>query len=369
MKAKTYVIAAGGTSGHINPAIAIADEIRRNEPDSRIIFCGTENGIENTLIPQSGYELFHIEAIGFPKRISKKLFMAIYSFFKGRSQSKILLNREKSDVVIGTGGYVCGPIVSMASSLGIPTLLHEQNAFPGKANRFLSRHADVVCVSFPDTEEKFKKAKKTVLTGNPVREVFYNLTKAQARKILEIGESEKIVFATGGSLGAKTINTVVFDLVKTYPKPDYRFILSCGKLNYPVLSKAVEGYKDMINLKEYLFDQHLYLAAADIVLCRAGALTCSEIAMLAKASIMVPYPYAAGDHQTYNAKAFSDIGASILIKDSEMDAKSLYSHLNRLFENPKQIVSMEKLSGSLALPDATKLIYSEIAILSSKKKT
>lgn len=360
MNNKKYIIACGGTSGHIHPAIAIADEIRKNEPDSIIIFCGTKNGIENTVIPNHGYNIVHIDALGFPKKFSIKLFKAIIAFFLGRKQSKKLLLNEKPDVVIGTGGYVCGPVVSMASSLKIPTLIHEQNAFPGKANKFLSKRADVVCVSFPNTDKVFSKAKKTVLSGNPVREIFYNISKESARKELGIGVDEKIVFATGGSLGARTINNAVLDVTKNHEKLDYRFILACGKTAYPDMLYKAKEFANTIDLKEYLLDQHLYLASADIVLCRAGALTCSEIAILGKASIMVPYPYAAGDHQTFNARSFSDIGGSVLIKDSEMNSEKLYNELENLFNNPSKIREMEIISKTLAMPKATAVIYNEI---------
>jgi UDP-N-acetylglucosamine--N-acetylmuramyl-(pentapeptide) pyrophosphoryl-undecaprenol N-acetylglucosamine transferase len=370
LKEKTYIIAAGGTSGHINPAIAIADKIRKEEPCARILFCGTAKGIENTIVPASHYELAHIDAAGFPSRPTKQFFEAAAAFFAGRRQSRELLKKEKPDAVIGTGGYVCGPMVSMASSMGIPTLLHEQNAFPGKANRFLARHANVVCISFPGTRSAFAKSKKIVLTGNPVREVFFNLSKESARRELGIAEGEKIVFATGGSLGAKTINQAVMNLIKNHPAPDFRIILACGSLAYPGLVKEAAEYSPYLDLREYLFDQHLYIAAADLVLCRAGALTASEIAVTGKASIMVPYPYAAGDHQTFNARTFSDIGACILIADRDLDDRLLYEQLIALLSDPERITLMENRARTLAMPSATSLIYDELAeiVRESKKR-
>jgi len=368
LEVKTYIIAAGGTSGHINPAIAIADEIKKQEPGAHIVFCGTARGMENTIVPNHHYELVHIDAMGFPTKPSRKLFQALAAFFKGRRQSRDLLRKVKPDVVIGTGGYVCGPMVSMANSMGIPTLLHEQNAFPGKANRFLAKRATVVCISFPNTQSAFSKAKKVVLTGNPVREVFFNLTKENARKELGIGPGEKILFATGGSLGARTINQTIVNLVKNHPDPGFRIILACGRLAYPDLAEETRKYAPDLDLKEYLFDQHLYVASADVVLCRAGALTCSEIAVTGKASIMVPYPYAAGDHQTFNAKTFSDIGASVLIADQELNDSLLYEQMTSLLADPDRIARMERLAKTLAMPDATSLIYTEIKTIARMKK-
>ena len=369
MDNKTYIIAAGGTSGHINPAIAIADEIKKNEPGSRILFCGTAKGIENTIVPASHYELEHIDAMGFPTRPSRQLFKALAAFFRGRRQSRELLRKIRPDAVIGTGGYVCGPMVSMANSMRIPTLLHEQNAFPGKANRFLAKRATVVCISFPNTRSAFSKAKKIVLTGNPVRAAFFHLTKENTRKELGIGPDEKILFATGGSLGARTINLSVMDLLKEHPDPGFRIILACGRLAYPELLEEAAKHPTCLDLKEYLFDQHLYLASADVVLCRAGAITCSEIAITGKASIMVPYPYAAGDHQTFNAKTFSDIGASVLIADHDLNSESLYEQATSLFSHPEQIAGMEKLAGTLAMPEAASLIYKEINAMVQPKRT
>lgn len=362
-----YLIAAGGTSGHINPAIAIADEIKRQEPEAVIVFCGTKKGLENTVVPKNHYDLIHIDAAGFPKKLSMQLVHAVIAYFKGRRQSRDYIRKFSPDAVIGTGGYVCGPMVSMAAAMGIPTLIHEQNAFPGKANRFLSKKAEVVCISFPNTESAFPKAKKIVMTGNPVRREFYGLTRAQAREALGFDANEKILFATGGSLGARSINQAVMGLLKQNPKPGFKIILACGKTSYPDLKEEAERYPDVLQLKEYLFDQHLYLAAADVVLCRAGALTCSEIAMLGKASVMVPYPYAAGDHQTFNARAFSDIGASVLIEDRSLEPALLQKELENLFRDPSKLTQMEKNALSLALPDATRMIYSELKEIMNRK--
>ena len=367
MKNMKYVIAAGGTSGHINPAIAIADEIRKREPGAYILFCGTKFGMENDIVPKHGYEMVHIDALGFPSRPSMKFFFAVKAFFSGRKQSRKLLRDMRPDAVIGTGGYVCGPVVSMAGSMKIPSLIHEQNAYPGKANRFLARKADVVCISFPDAGKFFGKAKKIAMTGNPVREVFYGLTKQKAREELDFGQDEKILFATGGSLGARTINQAVMDLLRNHAEPGFRIILACGKNAFQSLEEEAKKYFPVLTLKEYLYDQHLYLAAADIVLCRAGGITCSEIAILSKASVMVPYPFAAGDHQTFNARSFSDIGASIRVADKDLNHQLLYEQINDLFGDPHRIAQIGKLAGTLALPDATSMIYKELQEIILKK--
>lgn len=366
MKKNTYLIAAGGTGGHIHPGIAIAEEIKKQDANSRIIFCGTKTGMENRLVPDHDYELVHITAKGLPGKLSFKLLISGFVFIKGVIQCCRIISGRKVDVVVGTGGYVCGPAVFAGAIMRKITVLHEQNAFPGKANLWLSRFADAVCISYPQTIKYFDKAKKVIITGNPVREVFYNLKKTDARASLGFDLEEKIVFITGGSLGARSINNAVVGMAEKYGNPGYRIILACGRNDYENVSERASKYSDFIDVKGYLSDQQLYLASADLIVCRAGALTCSEIALLEKASIMIPYPFAAGDHQTLNAKAFSDIGAAILVPDKELNSFVLYSMIDKIVNNSEKIEAMEKLSSSLSYPNAPNLIYRQIESLLKK---
>lgn len=366
MKKNTYLIAAGGTGGHIHPGIAIAEEIKKQDTDSKIFFCGTKTGMENHLVPENGFELLHISAKGLPGKFSFKSLLSGLNFIKGVITCCRIISKRKVDIVIGTGGYVCGPAVFAGAIMRIPTILHEQNAFPGKANLWLSKFADAVCISYPKTIKYFSKAKKVIITGNPVRDVFYNLKKADARASLGFDAACKIVFITGGSLGARSINNAAVGLVEKFGDPGYKIILACGRNEYDTVAERTSKYSDIIDVKAYLNDQHLYLASADLIVCRAGALTCSEIALLEKASVMIPYPFAAGDHQTLNAKAFSEIGAAVLIPDKDLNSFILYSAIDKIINNSEKIETMEKLSSTLSYPNAPDLIYRQIESLLKK---
>ncbi|MHB1453287.1 MAG: undecaprenyldiphospho-muramoylpentapeptide beta-N-acetylglucosaminyltransferase [Saccharofermentanales bacterium] len=362
-----YLIAAGGTGGHIHPGIAIADKIRNMESDAVIYFCGTTHGMENQLVPAHGYELLPIDALGFAGKSPKEIIRAVFAFYRGKAESKRIIRDKKVDFVIGTGGYVCGPVLSAAKSLKIPSLIHEQNAFPGKANRWLADKVSCVCISYPSTAAYFSKASKVKLTGNPVREVFFDLSKEKAREELAIGRSDKVLFVTGGSLGARSINNAVALLAERCPDPGYRIILACGFADYPELMNRFSSGNGTIDIHEYISSQHLYLAAADLILCRAGAITCSEIAVLGKASIMVPYPFAAGDHQTLNAKAFENVGATVLVPDRMLDAELLKDLIAGLMNDPAKLADMEKAARKLAYPDAVSHIYEQISLVREDK--
>jgi UDP-N-acetylglucosamine--N-acetylmuramyl-(pentapeptide) pyrophosphoryl-undecaprenol N-acetylglucosamine transferase len=358
-----YLIAAGGTGGHIHPGIAVAEEIRRHEADATVYFCGTTRGMESRLVPEHGYTFLPIDARGFAGKSPVDRIRAVVAFVRGRRQCRKILRERHVDFVIGTGGYVCGPALSAARSLRIPALIHEQNAYPGKANRWLSDKVDCVCISYPATASYFHKAARVELTGNPVREIFFQMTRDAARKALGILADEKLLFVTGGSLGARSINNAVVELAERCPSPGYRIILSCGSSDYPSLKDRLSADKGVLDIHEYLRDQHLYMAAADLVLCRAGAITCSEIAVLGKASVMVPYPHAAGDHQTMNARAFEEAGASVLIPDRKLEFDMLHQLIEGLLSDPEQLLRMEHAARGLAYPDAAGSIYRQIQIV------
>lgn len=360
MKKRTYVIAAGGTGGHIIPGIAVAEKIKEKEPDANVLFCGTKKGMENSLVKREGFRVLHISAKGFSGKISMSNIAAILFFVIGTIQSINILKRYKVDVVIGMGGYVCAPMVYACRIVKTKVVLHEQNAFPGKANRWLSKYASAVCISYPDTVKYFNKAKKVVVTGNPVRKVFYGLKKEHARKKLGLKPDEKIVLVTGGSLGALSINETLVEMAKKHINLNYKLILVTGSLTYERIKEKAKRINKHLVIKEYLHDIHLYMAACNLVISRAGAITCSEIALLGKASVMIPYPYAAGDHQTLNAKMFYEIGASLIIKDSDLNEDLMFETIDELINDKERIEKMEKLALSLGYPSAGELVYLQL---------
>ncbi|MDD2457455.1 MAG: undecaprenyldiphospho-muramoylpentapeptide beta-N-acetylglucosaminyltransferase [Eubacteriales bacterium] len=357
MKALKVVIAGGGTSGHINPALAIADQIRLDHPDAEIRFVGTARGLESQLVPKAGYDFTPIRARGLPNRINKAFFAAVADFFAGKAQSRRLLKDFRPDAVVGTGGYVCSPLVAAAASLKIPVLLHEQNAYPGRSNRLLAHRSSVVCISMPGAERYFRTKAPIVLTGNPVRSIFFQLDQAAARASLGWNSGTRILLATGGSLGAQRINETILALQK---EPVFQKLLqeqtvevhlACGQQQYEAVQAAAHGL-DWLHVHDYLHEMPQYLAGADLVLSRAGAMTCAELAALGKPSILVPYPFAAGDHQTANANVHEQTGAAIRIANSDLNAAWLSDQLETLFNQPGRLAQMSNQAHLLAMPDA-----------------
>ena len=368
MAALRFVLAGGGTSGHINPALAIADQILRDHPDAEIKFCGTARGLESDIVPRAGYSFTAIRASGLPGKPSLAMIRALADFSAGRRQCKSLLRSFSPNAVVGTGGYVCSPVVSAATSLKIPVLLHEQNAFPGRSNRLMARRSQAVCVSFPGTETFFLTQTKVIMTGNPVRASFFSLTRQSSRNILRakgdaLSEETCLVLFIGGSLGARNLNQAIlgFDPGKAFSaglRPDFRAILAAGRQYADVLAAAKD--KPWLDVREYIHDIDLYMAAADLVVCRAGAMTCAELAALGRPSILIPYPHAAGDHQTYNARALVNAGAAILCQDSRLSPEFLAESLPDLLTNRSRLDSMGAAAAKLARPNAARDICDKL---------
>jgi len=361
------LIAGGGTSGHINPAIAIADRIRKEDPQSEIEFCGTQRGLENDIVPRSGYVMHQIRARGLPSKPSVKMAKAVMDFIAGRKTCISLIRQFKPDVVVGTGGYVCAPLVAAAYQENIPVLLHEQNAFPGRSNRLMSRRASVVCTSFPGMDKAFPRAKSVVFTGNPVKKIFFETSREAARKELGIPDDMVLLLAMGGSLGSRTINQSVARFADMVSGKNIRIVLSAGKQQFEEFHENHPPVNGNMEIREYIYNPQTYMAAADLIICRAGAITCAEVAALGIPSVMIPYPYAAGDHQTYNARAFEGAGAAILMKDSDISAQALYDSAMPVLSDRLRLQKMGQCAKSLAKPLADCDIVSEIFKLAGKK--
>lgn len=361
---RKYILAGGGTSGHINPALAIADEIKRREPEAEILFCGTARGLESDMVPRAGYSFQEIRAKGLPSKPGKEAVKALKEILAGRKQCIQLIKRYKPDAVIGTGGYVCSPLISAAARLKVPALLHEQNAYPGRSNKMMAGRCQSVCISFPGTEKYFRTSAPVVLTGNPVRQIFFELEKKQARQQLEIGDQERLVLIMGGSLGAATLNNAVIGLAKDETWKAFvaddnkiRLVLAAGRQHYEAVIGQVRAERLDLDVKEYLFDAQLWMAAADLVVARAGAMTCAELAALGRASVLVPYPFAAGDHQTYNANALVKAGAAFIQKDELCTPSWLSVTLIDLLSDRALLSQMGAAARKLAKPDASSDIY------------
>ncbi len=361
------LMSGGGTGGHVNPAIAIANIIKQNCPDSVIEFVGTKRGIENKLVPHAGYKLHHIEIQGIRRSLSpdniKTAFLAAKSF----SDCKKIIKKFKPDVVIGTGGYACWPVVAAASSLKIPTVLHESNATPGFAIKMLEKKATKVFVNFEETIPQLKYPEKAVRVGNPLRGDFSTVSREGARAHQGItGKYRYMILSVGGSMGAERINQEVIDMMKTYTSrhPEILHIHGTGAIEYEETKKmfleaGLDKY-DNLQLLEYIYDMPEKMAAADIVINRAGAMTLSEIAVLGRASVLIPSPNVTNNHQFKNADVLRRADACILIEEKELCDHALARAVESLIEDGDKRTRMEKNVEQFAVKDAAQRIYEYI---------
>lgn len=368
------LMTGGGTGGHVNPAIAIAEIIKMNQPDSEIAFVGTKKGIENRLVPKAGYELYHINIQGIRRSLSLSNIKTAYLVMTSPRKAKKIIEEFKPDIVIGTGGYVCWPLLKAAVSMGIPTMLHESNAIAGVAVRQLKDKVDVIMTNFASTAEKLNAKAKTVRVGNPISSDFGRYSKVEARKILGIPEYVKtVILSCGGSLGAHRVNEVTLELMKelSAKRDDVMHFHASGRLDSEYAKKMMWEYalneKENIVLSDYIYNMPIVMAAADIVICRAGAMTLSEIAVMKKAAVIIPSPNVTDNHQYKNAKILSDADAAILIEEKDLDGGRLTKEVERLIESPEKIVSLEQNIADFAVDDVGKTIYKEICDLISEK--
>ncbi|MGI6778695.1 MAG: undecaprenyldiphospho-muramoylpentapeptide beta-N-acetylglucosaminyltransferase [Acetivibrionales bacterium] len=362
------LLAGGGTAGHINPAIAIAKNIRKKYPDANILFIGTKRGMETELVPREGFELKCIRVRGFKRKLSLEVFITLKELFQGIMEARKLIREFKPDIVIGTGGYVCGPVVLSASRLKVPTLIHEQNALPGITNKLLSRVADITAISFRDSKRYFKGAKRLEYTGNPIRCEMFSIDRNSARRKLEIGNDEKLVVIFGGSLGAKRINEAVVDMIKKYYKrTDCRIIFGTGRHQFNDVMEMIASFKpDTVEVLPYIYDMATVMRAADIIVCRAGAITVSELTALGTPSILIPSPNVTANHQEYNARALEKEGASIVLLEKDLNGLSLYNRIISILTDREKLKLMSENSKKIGITNAADNIYSLVKELINK---
>ena len=366
------IIAAAGTAGHINPGIAIANRIKEEEKDSEIVFIGTTRGLENDLVPRAGYELKTIDAYGLSKKISIENIKKMYKTFKGLGEAKKIIKEFNPDIVIGTGGYICGATISAAHSLKIPTLLHESNAFPGKAIKMLAKKTDTILVSFEDAIGRIKGAKNIVFTGTPVKIVKKDYSNAEKEEILKkagLDNKKPTVLIFGGSQGAKRLNDTMIEIVKKYKKNnqmDYQVIWAAGPKQYDGIKEKLE--KENINVNNinnikvypYIYNMEELMNTVDIIVSRSGAMTITEISNLGKPSILVPLPNVSHDHQLYNAKALEKVGGAKIILDADMCGDKLNGTIERILEDKNTLKEMGENALKISTVDAVEKIYREI---------
>lgn len=353
------LISGGGTAGHINPAISIAKHIMKKNNRAEILFVGTEKGLEAKLVPRENFHLETIKVRGFKRKLSLDTLVTVKELFQGLLEARKIVKDYRPDVVIGTGGYVCGPVVFNAARMKIPTLIHEQNAFPGVTNRILSRFVDRVAISFKESESYFKKREKVMFTGNPLRSEMLEAERDTARQKLKIQKDEFFVVIFGGSRGAEKINQEVSELIKKYYREiDFKLLFATGERQYEKIHENLKTYQsENINVVPYIYDMANVMAAADLVVARAGAMTLSELTALKTPSILIPSPYVTANHQEHNARALEENGAAIVILEKDLTSDILYKQIMSLAQDKNSLKKMSSNAGKLAITDAADKIY------------
>ncbi len=370
------IIAAAGTGGHINPGIAIANKIKEEEKNSEIFFIGTTRGLENDLVPRSGYELKTINAYGLSKKLSIENLKKMYKTFKGYGEAKRIIKKFKPDVVIGTGGYICGATITAAHNLGIPTVLHESNAFPGKAVRMLAKKTDVILVSFEDAKSRIKKAKKIVYTGTPVKITKKNYSINEKMKIIKeagLSESKPIVLIFGGSQGAQKINNAILEIINKKMNKNYQIIWATGPKQYDIIKENLQDKNISINNIEntkivpYIYNMEEIMNISNLIVARSGAMTITEISNLGKPSILIPLPNVSGNHQLYNAKVLEKIGAAKIMSNDELSGEKLNVQIEKIVLDKDTEIQMSNNALKVSTHDVEDKIYNEILKLVDKK--
>ncbi len=367
------LLAGGGTAGHINPALAIAKAIEQKHKGAQLHFVGTREGLEFELVSRVGYELSCIKVRGFQKRYGLKNFAVAAEAMRAVSQAKGILRAFAPDVVVGTGGYVSFPVVYAAAKLGIKTVIHEQNAVAGKTSRLLSRYADRVMICFEESRPCFARPDAVVMTGSPVRDELLYADRKKAREALGLKEGQAFVLSFAGSLGAKAVNKSVIELLQTLKdRPDIRYMHATGDRGYLWMPEEIaQAGVDLaqlphLSVEAYIYNMPTVMAAADLVICRAGATTLAELAVLGKPAILIPSPNVANNHQHHNARAFEKAGAALLLEERDLSGARLFEDISCLLQDTSRLRAMGQAASGLAVFDACDKILSVLQALNKE---
>jgi UDP-N-acetylglucosamine--N-acetylmuramyl-(pentapeptide) pyrophosphoryl-undecaprenol N-acetylglucosamine transferase len=357
MKNPRFIISGGGTGGHIYPAIAIANELKSRFPEAEFLFVGAKDKMEMQKVPQEGYAIKGLWIAGIQRKITLDNAMFPLKLTSSLLNSFKIIKNFKPDVVIGTGGFASGAVLKVASMLGIPTVIQEQNSYPGITNKLLAKKANKICVAYENLESFFPKD-KMILTGNPVRQDLINeASKSEAVAYFKLDANKKTLLVLGGSLGARRINQLIEKELDFLLSQNIQIIWQCGKLYLNDYSKYNE--KDNVQVVAFIDRMDLVYAAADVVISRSGASSVSELCIVGKPTIFIPSPNVAEDHQTKNAKAISDKNGAILIKESVLETQ-FETIFSDLISNESKQLELSQNIKKLALPNATKQIADEI---------
>ena len=350
------IVTGGGTGGHIYPALAIAKGLLARDPETQILYVGIRDGMEARLVPEAGIEFAGISGKGLPRRLSLDTIKVIGKSFKALWETKKLLHQFHPDLVVGTGGYVSGPVVLTAAIFNIPTLLHEQNALPGITNRILAKVVRRVMVTFPESMERFGDKKKLEFVGLPVRPEIGQVTRDVGAKIFNLRSDRLTLLVTGGSRGARTLNQAMVEVLSQLAqRSDIQVIWATGKTTYAetveeLKKRGIFWDRPQWRVLEYLKDMPEALACADIFIGRAGAASLAELMVAGIPSLLIPYPFAAENHQEHNAQALVQAGAAKIVLDSELNGERLWKELEGLISQPTLLANMGAAAKTLAQP-------------------
>lgn len=366
------VLTGGGTGGHIYPAVAVGKHMKLQHPDTQLLYIGTSRGLESRIIPEQGIPFEAVEITGFRRKLSFENVKTIVRFLKGVQRSKQLLRQFKPDIVVGTGGYVCGPVVYAAAKLGIPTFIHEQNAIPGLTNQFLSKYVSAVGVSFKETQAHFAKAKRSVYTGNPCATNVLRAPAGKGYESLGLPAKSKFVLMVGGSRGAKALNEAMISMAPFLDQlPDVYFVFVTGESYYEStlnrIEQAVPSGTKQLKVLPYLHNMAEVLADATIVVSRSGASSLAEMTALGLPSILIPSPNVTNNHQEANARSLVEAGAAEMLLEKELTGESLLTRIQAIVYDDTRMKQMSQASKRLSVPDSASLIAAELNRLIASK--
>ena len=372
------LFAAGGTGGHINPALAAAGDIRERYPDAEILFVGTKNKMEAKLVPAAGFDFATIDIDGFYRQLTleniKRDIATLFKILRASSQAKKILRAFAPDAVVGFGGYVSGPVVRMASKLGIPTAIHEQNAYPGITNKALAKRVDLVMLNVKKAGALMKAKNTPVVTGLPVRGEMLRADRALSRAELGVRDDQTLVLSMGGSLGAQTINDAMVRLIADHWNDQSLYFLhAAGQFGDWVPEKLRENGVALaqaknVEIRPYIHDMDRCMAAADLVICRAGASSLSELEALGRASILIPSPNVAENHQYHNAMALVEQDAALLLEEKDYTPQAMEALFVSAVSDKNRLQTLGENAKKLGVPDAKRKIADLIVALAQQKR-
>ena len=366
------IFTCGGTAGHVNPALALAGYMREKDPDTAVLFVGKPTGMERELVAKAGYDYAAVEVSSFQRKLNAEgirhnLHTLRVLASSGR-QARAILRDFKPDLVVGTGGYASYPMVKAAAKAHIPTAVHESNMVPGLTTKMLEEYAGVIMVGFEDCRQHYRHPERIAVTGTPVRGDFFRLSREEARKKLGFDDA-LLVVSFWGSLGASHMNEAMVDFFRREDAEGYPFrhIHAAGKGSWPVMEQKLRELglprSPHLDVRQYIYDMDVVMAAADVVLCRAGASTISELTALGKPTVMVPSPYVTNNHQEKNARLLETHGGAVVITEPEATGGGLYDAVSAILSDSEKRSSMARAMKELGIPDATERIYDTVMAL------